>query len=202
MGRDLPFRLILASASRDRRMLLAEAGYRFEIMPANIEEPTQALGNDIRRFVQQVAWMKAATIAPKIEDGLIVAADTVGWHNGQVIGKPADEADARRILRQLGGAIHELWTGVCLWRRPGDWQLGFQEVSNCRVKRFTDVELEAYIATNRWVGCSGAYSIEGANDPYVTVVNGSMTNVIGLPMESLEKALQAASEIKSSASGL
>ena len=81
---------------------------------------------------------------------------------------------------------------MCLWKRPEDWQLTWQEVSQCVVHKFSDKELDDYIATNRWVGCSGAYSIDGPNDPYVTVIAGSVTNVIGLPMESLERMLQAA----------
>jgi septum formation protein len=189
MGKPLPFRLILASGSRDRRKLLAEAGYSFDVRPTNIDEPTQARFASCRQYVQEVAWLKAAAVAPQVSGGLILTADTVGWHNGEVIGKPKDADDARRIIRMLGGTVHELWTGVCLWKRPEDWQLAWQEVSLVTVRKFTDAELEAYIATNRWVGCSGAYSIEGAADPYTRVVQGSVSNVIGLPMESLEKTL-------------
>lgn len=191
----LPCRLILASASRDRRQLLAQAGYTFEIMPAHLEEPRQAAYGDCRQYVQEVAWLKAAATARAIDDGLILAADTVGWFRGEVIGKPDDEADARRILRLLGGQVHELWTGVILWKRPEDWQLAWQEVSECVVKSFTDAELDDYIATNRWVGCSGAYAIEGPDDPYVRVIRGSVSNVIGLPMESLELMLSRAARI-------
>lgn len=195
MGSPLPFRLILGSGSRDRRRLLAEAGFTFEVQTANIDEPRQAQFGDCRQFVQQVAWLKAAALAPRISDGLILTADTVGWFQGEVIGKPDDEADARRIIRQLAGQVHELWTGVCLWRRPGDWQLAWQEMSLCRVHPFTDAELDAYIATNRWVGCSGAYSIEEGDDPYVRVVEGSISNVIGLPMESLKRMLDLAARL-------
>ncbi len=190
MGKPFPFRLILASGSRNRRKLLAEAGYTFEVIPANIDEPTEAMFGDCRQYVQQVSWMKAQAVATKIPNGVILTADTVGWHNGKVIGKPNDADHARQIIRELSGAVHELWTGCCLWKRPGDFQICWQELSLCRVKNFTGDELEAYIATNRWVGCSGAYSIEGGNDPYVRVVEGSVSNVIGLPMESLESMLQ------------
>jgi septum formation protein len=189
MGQPLPFRLILASGSRDRRKLLEQAGYVFDVIPADIEEPRDAQFNDCRQFVQQVAWMKAQAVAEKVHNGVILTADTVGWHKGKVIGKPDDARHARQILKELGGTIHELWTGCCLWKRPDNWQLCWQEVSRCRVKTFSDAELEAYIATNRWVGCSGAYSIEGENDPYVKVVEGSVSNVIGLPMESLTRML-------------
>jgi len=185
----LPFRLILASGSRDRRRLLAEAGYTFDVRPADIDEPRVAAYGDCRQYVQEVAWLKSAASAKVIDDGLILTADTVGWFNGEVIGKPEDAADARRILRTLAGQTHELWTGVTLWKRPEDWQLSWQEVSECVVNPFTDAELDAYLATNRWVGCSGAYSIDDKNDPYVTVTKGSVSNVIGLPMESLERLL-------------
>src|SRR5438874_78098 len=113
----LPFRLILASGSAGRRELLTRAGYAFEVTPANVEEPTGAGVTDVRAYVQQVAWMKAEAVALRGTDGVVLAADTVGWIDGQVIGKPEDEADARRILRTLAGREHELWTGVCLWRR-------------------------------------------------------------------------------------
>src|SRR5438270_13095381 len=110
-------RLILASGSPARRQLLSRAGYRFDVLPANIDEPSGADFTDPRTLVERTAWLKAAAVAPRVADGLILAADTVGWLRGQAIGKPADEADARRIIRTLSGTEHELWTGVCLWLR-------------------------------------------------------------------------------------
>jgi septum formation protein len=189
MAKPQSFRLILASGSLGRRELLKQAGFQFEVMPANIDEPTGEDATDPRTYVQQVSWMKAAAVAPRIDRGLVLAADTVGWLNGQVIGKPADEADARRILRLLGGTIHELWTGVTLWRRPDDLQFLWQEVSRVHFKSMSDHELDAYLATRTWQGCSGAYAIQEKDDPYVRVVEGSTSNVIGLPMERLEKVL-------------
>ncbi|MBM4072189.1 MAG: septum formation protein Maf [Planctomycetes bacterium] len=189
MATSKPVRLILASGSPARRELLERAGHAFEVQPANVDEPSGAGVTDPRGYVQQVAWMKAAAVAPSVADGLVLAADTVGWHMGEVIGKPADAADARRILRTLGGTIHELWTGVILWRRPDDRQIAWQEVSRVAFKRLTDDELNAYLATRTWQGCSGAYAIQEQDDPYVRLVSGSISNVIGLPMESLAKAL-------------
>jgi len=198
MGRSLPFRLILASGSRDRRRLLAEAGYQFEVIPANIDEPTEAQFGSCRQYVQQVSWLKAAAVAPQFSDGLILSADTVGWAHGRVIGKPADAEDARRILTMLGGDVHELWTGVTFWKRPEDWQLCWQEMTKVSVRKMNDEEMNAYLATNKWVGASGAYAIEGPHDPIVRVVEGSLTNVIGLPMESLERCLDAAIRLTNS----
>jgi septum formation protein len=189
MAEQLPFRLTLASGSPARRDLLTRAGYAFEVRPANVEEPTGAGVTDIRAFVQQVAWMKAAAVAPTVADGIVLAADTVGWLDGQVIGKPEDETDARRILRTLGGREHELWTGVCLWRRPDDVQIAWQEMTVVVFRRLSDEALTLYLATRQWQGCSGAYAILERDDPHVRVVRGSTSNVIGLPMEMLGRVL-------------
>ena len=195
MAHPQSFRLILASGSIGRRELLKRAGYSFEVIPANIDEPTGEGCTDPRALVQHTAWLKAAAVAPRVSDGIVLAADTVGWIQGQVVGKPADEADARRILRLLGGTEHELWTGVCLWKRPADEQFAWQEMTSVAFKKLTESELDAYVATRQWQGCSGAYAIQGHNDPYVRVVLGSHSNVIGLPMESLESALRRLREL-------
>src|SRR5229473_3980756 len=189
MEKQFPFRLILASSSHGRRYLLTRAGYRFEIMPPNIEEPSGSDATDPRSLVEHIAWLKAAAVAPRVEAGVVLAADSLGWLNGQAIGKPADEADARRILRMLSGTEHELWTGVCLWRRPDDLQIAWQECSRVAMTPLNDRELDAYLATRIWQGCSGAYAIQENGDPYVRVIQGSMSNVIGLPMETLTEVL-------------
>jgi septum formation protein len=189
MATSAPVRLILASGSPARRDLLTRAGYSFEVLPADIDEPSGEGFSDPRTYVQTVAWLKAAAVAPKVEEGLILAADTVGWLDGRVIGKPADEADARRILTTLGGREHELWTGVTLWRRPDDLQTCRQEKSRVFFKKLTASEMETYLATRTWRGCSGAYAIQEQDDPFVRLLEGSMSNVIGLPMESLPRDL-------------
>jgi septum formation protein len=194
MAQPQPFRLILASGSIGRRELLARAGYQFEVMPANIQEPDGDRYPDPRTMVQHIAWLKAAAVAPQATEGFVLAADTVGWIDGQAIGKPADEADARRILRLLGGTEHELWTGVCLWKRPGDLQVAWQEMTRVAFKRLSDKELDTYLASRLWQGCSGAYAIQERDDPYVRVVEGSHSNVVGLPMESLAAVLREARE--------
>jgi septum formation protein len=189
-----PIRLILASASPARRQLLSEAGYDFEVRPAGIDEPSGAGFAEPRAYVEHVAWKKARAVATAIgrsaiDACIIISADTVGWIDGRPVGKPADEADARRILERLAGTEHELWTGVCLWRRPDDLQIAFQEQSKVAMRALSRAELDAYLRTRQWQGCSGAYAIEIGDDPYVRVVSGSKTNVIGLPMERLKQVL-------------
>ncbi|HEV3238563.1 MAG TPA: Maf family protein, partial [Gemmataceae bacterium] len=146
---------------------------------------------DPRPYVQQLAWLKAAAVASEVEEGLVLAADTIGWIDGQIIGKPLDIEDARRILRQLSGKEHELWTGVCLWKKPDDLQVAWQEVSRVEFKNLSDKEIATYLTTRQWQGCSGAYAIQEDGDPFVKVVEGSVTNVIGLPMETLDRVLKS-----------
>ena len=188
MGEPQPIRLTLASASPARRELLQPLGVPFEVRPAYIDEP-EAGFRDPRTMVQMVSWLKAAAVAPSVENGLVLAADTIGWVNGHPILKPADEADARRILRELGGREHELWTGVTLWRRPDDVQIAWQERSLVHFTGLSDAELDVYLATRSWREHSGAYAILEDGDPYVRVVEGSVSNVIGLPIETLTRVL-------------
>jgi septum formation protein len=184
-----PFRLILASASLGRRVLLERTGIPFEIMPAHIDEPETGF-SDPRTMVQTVAWLKAAAVAPRVDQGLVLAADTIAWINGHPVLKAADENDARRILRELSGNEHELWTGVVVWRRPDDLQVVWQEKSRVAFAGMTDEVLEQYLATRSWRGHSGAYAIKEQDDPFVRVVEGSLTNVIGLPLESFTRVLE------------
>jgi septum formation protein len=179
--------LILASASPARRELLARTGLPFTVEAADVEEPTGF--SSPRTMVQAVSWLKAAAVAPRHEAALVLAADTIAWINGHPVLKPADEADARRILRELAGHEHELWTGVTLWRRPDDMQVIFQERTRVAFAALTDAQLDAYLATRSWLDHSGAYAIQEEDDPYVRVVSGSMSNVIGLPLETLRQAL-------------
>src|SRR5262249_31974557 len=135
------------------------------------------------------AWLKAAAVAPQIEEGIVLAADTVAWLDGEVLAKPTDEADARRILRFLGGRTHELWTGVCLWRRPDDVQLAWQERTLVHFKALSDAELDAYLTSRDWENNAGGYAIKEDGDPYIRIVEGSISHVIGLPLESLRRLL-------------
>jgi septum formation protein len=184
-----PMRLILASASPARRELLARLGHPFEVMPADIDEPQSGFC-DPRTFVQMVSWLKAAAVAPRIDEGIILAADTIAWINDHPILKPADEADARCILREMAGREHDLWTGVVLWSRPDDLQIVWQEHTRVAVAPLSDAQLDTYLATRSWRGHSGAYAIQEKDDPYVRVVRGSISNVIGLPLETVVERLR------------
>jgi septum formation protein len=194
MAESLPFRLILASASPARRYLLSRAGYSFEVKPSQLDEPGGEEFGDPRALVAHIAGLKAAAVARSLGEArpvVVLAADSLGWHAGKPIGKPADRADACRILTTLMGTRHQLWTGVCLWLLPGNIQIAWQEASTVEMSRLPDNELDEYLSGGRWEGCSGAYAIqETGEDPLVRVVDGTISNVIGLPMETLEKVLE------------
>jgi septum formation protein len=191
MARAPSLRLILASASPARRDLLSRAHYSFDVMPAGIDEPGDAGFSNPRSYVQHVAWLKASAVAQRVQDSAVVlSADTVGWLDGRAVGKPSDREDARRILGLLSGREHELWTGVCLWRRSDNVQIAWQELTRVAFARMDAAAIEAYLQTRQWEGCSGAYAIQEQGDPYVRVIEGSLTNVIGLPMESLAMHLR------------
>jgi septum formation protein len=191
MAESLPFRLILASASPARRYLLSRDGYSFTVTPSHIDEPTGEDFSDPRALVAHIADLKAAAIAKSFrtnEPTVILAADSLGWHAGKPIGKPSDRADARRILTTLMATRHQLWTGVCLYLLPGTIQIAWQEASTVEMSRLPESELETYLDSGRWEGCSGAYAVqESGVDPLVKVIDGSISNVIGLPMETLER---------------
>jgi septum formation protein len=182
--------LILASASEGRRDLMRRAGYEFDVIPSGVDEPDWRQFGEPQTYVEHVAWLKAAAVAPKVPSGIVLAADSVGWHDGEVIGKPADEPDARRILERLAGTRHELWTGVCLWLRPSDLQLSWQERSVVEMKALAAGDLDTYLATGIWQGKSGAYAIQEEGDPFIRVIAGTVSNVVGLPLETLAQVLK------------
>lgn len=180
--------LILASSSPQRCRLLADAGYLFEISAPDVREPDPAGFSDAAAYVEHTAWLKARAVACELAGGTILAADTVVALGGQIIGKPADRDDARRILSQLSGSLHEVLTGVCVWQRPDDLWIAGIATTSLRMRELAVAELDAYLATDRWKDKAGAYAIQD-HDPYVSIIEGSHSNVVGLPMELVERLL-------------
>jgi septum formation protein len=181
-------RLILASASPRRRRLLAEAGYRFEVDPSGIEEPDADPGADPRGYVVRLAWEKAEAVARRRREGLILGADTTCAVAGQILGKPVDRDDAERMIRLQEGRDTDVLPGVCLVHAGrGEWA-GAVEVSVVRFRPLGDAERRAVLDSGRWEGKAGADSVQD-NDPFLTVARGSVSNVVGLPMERLAALL-------------
>lgn len=181
--------LILASASPRRRQLLEEAGYAFEVDPSRIDEPEPAAGEPPAAYAAQLAWRKAAEVAARRGRGLILAADTVCAVGREILNKPRDRADAERMIRLQEGRDTDVFTGLCLYRADRQEWLGAIERSVVRFRELSDRERDRYLESGRWQGKSGAYGVQD-RDPFVSVVQGSFSNVVGLPMERLALLLE------------
>ncbi|HEX8912383.1 MAG TPA: Maf family protein [Humisphaera sp.] len=193
-----PVRLILASGSPRRRELLAEAGYAFEVVPADVDESDVPPAAKPAEVAALLAARKAAVVAARCPDAATLAADTVVALGDQTLGKAADADDARRILRLLGGTAHEVITGVRVVRPAAGVDVARTVRSTVRMRAMTDAELEAYIATGLWQGKAGAYGIQD-QDPFVTRIDGSLTNIVGLPMDEARAMLAAAGVVPTAA---
>ena len=183
-------RLILASASPRRRQLLADAGYEIEVDPSGIEEPEPDGPVDPSAYVAELAWRKAHAVAQRRRSGLILAADTTCDLDGRLLNKPLDRADAERMIRTQEGRHLEVLTGLCLYRAGRAEWVGAIERSVVVVRSLTDAERNDYLDSGQWQGKAGAYGVQD-NDPFVSVVSGSFTNVVGLPMERLTELLRS-----------
>lgn len=177
---------ILASASPRRRDLLRDAGLAFEIIPAHTEEVVAATPHDT---VLGNARTKAQAIARQRPDALVLGVDTEVWFRERVLGKPADMDDALRMIRELNGRTHEVYSGVCLAWDAGASERAFVEVTRVHFHQRTDDELRAYLARIGPLDKAGAYAAQEDDGVMIARVEGSFSNVIGLPMEALTREL-------------
>ncbi len=183
-------KLILASASPRRAKLLADAGYQFEVHPAEVDEQ-QITAPTPSELAQRLAVAKAQSIADRFPDDLVLAADTIVCLGEQVMGKPDDAAHARKMLELLSGTTQIIITGICLMRKSTELQQATRVMSAVRMDNLTPEQIKRYIASGDWEGKAGAYGIQD-DDPFVTRLSGSHTNVVGMPMETVRRMLARA----------
>lgn len=183
-----PDRLILASASPRRSELLRSAGYRFSVVRPPLQEPDERYPHvNVASYAESLAFFKASSIADLHPDATILAADTITVLEDEIFGKPLDREDAQRTLRALSGTFHSVITGVALLNPRSELRLIDHAVTRVRVRTLSDATIEAYLETGQWQGKAGAYGIQDGGDPFVEKVDGSFTNVVGLPMELLAR---------------
>ena len=173
---------VLASASPRRRELLAKTGFRFEVRPAAIDESVRA-GETPEDYALRLAREKAAGHAGR----WVLAADTVVALGARNFGKAADEAEAREMLRALSGRTHRVITGWCV-RRDQKERSGIV-TTEVDVAQLDDRSIDAYVRGGEWHDKAGAYAIQGAFAFAVTAIRGSYTNVVGLPLAEVTRAL-------------
>jgi len=181
--------IILASRSPRRRQLLAEAGYAFEVLSLIDEAESESeSAEEPARLVSRLAYRKAADVAARVESGLILGCDTVAECDGQILGKPRGEAHARQMLQLLRGRKHRVLTGLCLWRQPGGTPVVRTDTTWLQMDPISDHQLDEYLASGAWQGKAGAFGYQDRLG-WVHVVEGSPSNVVGLPLELLARML-------------
>jgi septum formation protein len=176
--------LVLASASPRRQELLADLGLVFAVRPADIDESVHSgeLGTD---YVLRLAREKAAAVAGTGE--LVIAADTTVDLNGELLGKPVDEDDARALMRKLSNSVHHVYTGVCALAIDADGTLRDESTVVTTAVTFApvpDAWIDWYIATGEPFDKAGGYGMQGSAAIFVHRIDGSPTNVIGLPLDA------------------
>lgn len=178
--------MILASASPRRQELLGFYGIPFEVVPSGADENAAGSGEE---QVRQLARRKCEDVASRYPDRLVLAADTLVCVDDQVLGKPADEEDALRMLRLLSGREHQVHTGVCL-RCPDGRFIDRVATTKVTFLPVGDELLRRYIATGEPMDKAGAYAIQGRAGALIASIEGSPTNVIGLPLEVLTEVFE------------
>jgi len=183
-------RLVLASASPRRAALLAEAGYTFDVVISPVEEPARRPGSiPLERWPTALAYIKARSVQLQIGGAAtIIGADTIVVLDGAILGKPRDRAHARRMLQRLSGTEHQVITGLAILR--GTQCRLSRAVSTCRIRRLSPAFLRQYLDSGLWKGKAGAYGIQDHDDPWVSLVDGEWSNVVGLPMKLLAREME------------
>ena len=177
-------RLILASRSPRRARLLREAGYELDIVPADVDE-RRLDGEEPRRYVSRVAASKAAAVMPRVGERIVVAADTVVLIDGLVLGKPADRRDAASMLGRLSGRTHEVLTGLVV-ARDGR-RLEAVEMTRVTFATLEPARIAWYAGTGEPDDEAGAYAVQGIGSRFVERIEGSYTNVVGLPVALVDR---------------
>jgi septum formation protein len=180
--------LILASNSPRRRFLLGLTGLDFEVIPADVDEST-ILGESPQDYVLRLAGDKARAVAALQSDTkTIISADTTVVDDGEILGKPLNAADAERMLRQLRGHTHQVYTGLALLQSDGRLlpELGFTDVP---MRSYADEEMAAYVASGDPLDKAGAYAIQHDGFHPVENMKGCYANVVGLPLCHLVRSL-------------
>ncbi len=180
-------KIILASGSPRRHELLKEMGIEYEVLVTDTDE--SAIGKPVER-VRILAERKARAAAKLLSEGVVIGADTLVSLDDRALGKPEDAEDAKFMIMQLSGRTHQVYTGVCLYDTAEKRVHVGAACSEVTFKRLTREQVNAYIASGEWEGKAGAYAIQGLAGELVEKYEGSLTNIIGLPVEMLEKMLK------------
>ena len=184
--------LYLASMSLARAKLLRDHGYEFQVVTPSVDEAVEMESNaPAIQLAEALSYFKARSVCADIAQGWILAADTVAVLGKRVFGKPLDRADAGKTLSSLAGTTHEVITGVTLLDAATLRRSIRHDVTQVTMHPLSKEQIDTYLDTGLWEGKAGAYGIQDESDPFVERIDGSFSNVVGLPMELLEEMIAA-----------
>lgn len=184
-------KIILASGSPRRRELLLQIGIEPVVIPSGADEHTDEKRPD--KLVELLSERKCLDIASGTDEGIVLGADTVVALDGEILGKPHDEADAFKMIKKLQGNTHQVYTGVTLCRvKDGKIinKVSFSEKTDVTVLPMADEEINAYIKTKEPMDKAGAYGIQGYFAKHISGINGDYFNVVGLPLAAVYERLK------------
>lgn len=181
MSKDLPPKLILASQSPRRKYLLEQAGLEFEVIPSAFKESSVAI-SDPDTYVTKLAEGKATAVAEIYPESWVIGADTIVWSQGNILGKPGSEDEARAMLKQLSGRNHQVFTGYAFVCCSKGRNVSSATRTDVLFKNLSDTEIDWYVQSGEPFDKAGAYAIQGIGTFLVRSISGSYTNVVGLPV--------------------
>jgi len=182
--------LILASQSPRRRQLLTEAGYSFQVSPPDESAECGICSRETPpEMVARLAFQKSQNVAARFTEGIVLGCDTVAECQGRILGKPRHREHAQEMLTFLRGREHRVISGVCLWKLPEDRHLTETDVTLLRMHPIDDQQLEEYLESDLWIGKAGAFGYQDRTG-WLEIIEGSESNVVGLPLELLAKMLR------------
>jgi septum formation protein len=187
-------KLILASSSPRRAEVLRDAGFVFQVRPADVNEtrlPQEAAEDYVRRVAQAKAHAVAEQARAVGERAIVIAADTIVLAEAQILGKPKDADDARRMLRLFSGRTHEVLTALCVINIATGKEALHVEKTRVEFLKMSEEEIESYIQSGEPFDKAGAYGIQGIAGRFATRIEGCYFNVLGLPLSRLWATLQA-----------
>lgn len=182
-------KLVLASSSPRRRQLLAMVGAAFEVDPPTTEEYIPP-GLAPAEVVVALASAKAEEVAARRPDDVVVGADTLVAVDGEILGKPRDAEEARRMLRRLSGRTHEVWTGLAIVHRARGRVARAAERTRVTFRPLEEGTIDRYVQTGEGLDKAGAYAVQGVGSLFVTRIEGCYFNVVGLPLARLSAMLE------------
>ncbi len=181
--------IILASASPRRKELLERIGLRFEVEPSNYEEDIHS-GLEPHELAQKISLKKALTVAGKHKNAIVIAADTFGVIDGQILDKPHTEEEARKMLAMINGKSHSVITGFSIIDTGKNKTVSRAVETKVYIRKLTPTEIDAYVRSKEPLDKAGAYAIQGLGAVIVERIEGDYFNVVGLPLSALAEALK------------